>query len=531
MSEKHLHQTAIQAINKKQFDVAQRALIQILNNNHSFYDGYFLLGVIEAELGTYTKAVALMSKAAQMHPCAEYFAHLARCYALIGDSNKTHEAISQVQQFTLDNALTIDTIGVALSRIGDHDQAIEYFKRAIKLKPDASFYYNLGSSQTFAGLFDDARNSYELAIKLEPTFYQAHSSLSHLGGTDKEHNHIDRLQALLPKLTSVNSKLHIAHALARELGSVDEFGAAFSQLEIAKGEKAKSLNYQFSQDQLIFETLKTCFTEELIKEINRNNSKEQKTNTDLDFAPIFITGMPRSGTTLIERVLTNNNIVKSAGELQEFAIAIKRIAKTSSQYILDPATIKAAITSDLSEIGELYRQCVKNIVKGASRFVDKMPLNVLNAGFIIGAIPTAKIVCVIRNPMDTIWGNYKQLFSLTDSYYNYAFSQVDTAKYYCEFVRLAEFWQTAFPDQFKIVRYDDFVQQPEIIGKEFVEFCGLVYDSKMLEITNNKSAVATASSVQVRSKISTSSLGQWLKYRSFLQPAYNEVISQGIKLD
>lgn len=531
MSEEHLHQTAIQAINKKQFDVAQRALIQILNNNHNFYDGFFLLGVIEAELGTYTKAVALMTKAAQLHPCAEYLAHLAKCYAMIGDSNKTYETITQVQQYKLENALTLDTIGVALSRIGDHGQAIEYFKRALKVKEDASFYYNLGSSQTFAGLFDDARDSYEQAIKLAPTFYQAHSSLSHLGGTDKDHNHIDRLKSLLPKLANVNAKLHIAHALARELESVGEYGAAFTQLEFAKDKKAKTLNYQFTQDLAIFETLKTSFTPELIKAINQNNKDKLKLKTVLDFAPIFVTGMPRSGTTLVERVLTNNNTVKSAGELQEFAFAIKRVAKTASQYILDSATIKAAVASDLSEIGDLYRQSVKNIVKGTSRFVDKMPLNVLNAGFIIGAIPTAKIVCVIRNPMDTIWGNYKQLFSLTDSYYNYAFNQVNTAKYYGEFIRLAEFWQTAFPEQFKIVRYDDFVQQPEIIGKEFVEFCGLVYDSKMLEITNNKSAVATASSVQVRTEINTRSLGQWKKYKSFLLPAYNEVIAQGIKLD
>lgn len=523
-----LHQSAIKAIHQKRFDVAQRALIQLLNNNPKFADGYFLLGIIEAELGTYTKATALINKASKLQPTAEYFAHLAKCHAMIGDSVKTYEAVQNAQQYAISNALTLDTLGVALSRLGDHETAISYFKQALAIKPQASFYYNLGSSQTFAGDFDGARASYEKAIELEPLFYQAHSSLSHLGGINHERNHIDRLLTVLPKMQHVNSKLHIAHALAREYDAIGEYQKGFDLLEQTKAQKRQQLNYQFSQDKALFDALKAGFNAQTVAQIKQH----QQSSPDENAAqPIFVTGMPRSGTTLIERVITNHNEVASAGELQEFAIAIKKAAKTPSQHILDPETIEAALQQNLQSIGQDYLASLPHILDGAKRFVDKMPLNVLNAGFIIGALSRAKVICVIRNPMDTIWGNYKQLFSLSDTYYNYAFDQVDTAQYYCEFVRLAEYWQQAFPKQFKIVRYDDFVRQPEVIGKEFVEFCGLDFEPSLLDITQNTSAVATASSVQVRSAINTKSLGQWRNYASCLEEAKKVVISQGVVVD
>lgn len=529
--QQQLHKKAQDAINLRQFDVAQKALIQLLNGAPKFADGYFLLGIIEAELGSYTKAVALINKASVLQPSAEYFAHLAKCQAMIGDSNQTYSAIRQAQQFNIEDALTLDTIGVALSRLGDHHTAIEYFNMAIAQKSFAPFYYNLGSSQTFAGHFDEARASYEQAILLEPLFYQAHSSLSHLGGVDKCNNHIARLRTVMGKLTDVNAKLHIAHALSRELDAIGEYEAAFAELHQAKSVKSATLNYDFADDLALFKMLKQCFSDELVNKIKSANKQSLEALDADTFSPIFVTGMPRSGTTLVERVLTNHKHVKSAGELQEFAIAIKRVARTRSQYILDPETILSASKSDLSMIGRLYQEGVKNIVKDANQFVDKMPLNVLNAGFIIGALPTAKIICVIRNPMDTVWGNYKQLFSLTDSYYNYSFQQTHVAQYYCEFVKLAAFWQEKFPEQFKIVSYDEFVTAPDIISKEFVTFCGLEFDTKMLDITSNTSAVATASSVQVRTGINTKSLGQWKKYQAYLQPAIDELQRQRVVID
>lgn len=529
-SKQQLHHQAIQAINQKRYDIAQQALIRLLNRDPKFADGYFLLGIIEADLGTFTKATALINKASLLDPKAEYFAHLAKCHAMIGDSVKTYDAIRQAEQGSINDALTMDTLGVALSRLGDHDKAIDYFKQAIGQKSQASFYYNLGSSQTFAGDFAGARVSYEKAIELEPLFYQAHSSLSHLGGVSLEHNHVDRLEAVLPKMPNTNAKLHICHALARELDALGEYERGFTYLQRAKAEKRSQQPYNFAQDKAIFDSLYKGFNSSTVAKIKQANHAKINSGIGDDAVPIFVTGMPRSGTTLIERVLTNHDEVVSAGELQEMAIAIKQVSQTQSQYILDPQTIKGALEKPLDMIGQQYLRSLPYITEGATYFVDKMPLNVLNAGFIIGALPKAKVICVIRNPMDTIWGNFKQLFSLTDSYYNYAFSQVDTAKYYCEFVRLAEYWQAAFPEQFKVIYYDEFVQAPEKYGKDFVDFCGLEYNPAMLDITANRSAVATASSVQVRSAINTKSLGQWRRYQAWLAEAEKEVIAQGFKV-
>lgn len=505
-----LHKMAQQALNQRDFTQAQRALIAILNQDAQFYDAYFLLGVIEAELGTFSKATVLIEKAISLKPQAEYSAHLAKCYALMGETNKTYAAIKQAESFTIDQALTFDTLGVALSRIGDHEKAVGYFDKAISLKPMAAFYYNLGASRTFLGQFDLARVAYESAIELEPLFYQAHSSLSHLGGISEDNNHIDRLKQTLQQMPHPDGQLHLAHALARELETLKKPKEGFQYLSKAKERKRQKLNYQFSQDKAIFDALKQSF------QVAKSKSYQAEYS---DSEPVFVVGMPRSGTTLIERVLTNNNVVKSAGELQEFGLALKKLCQTKGQHILDVETVEASRTVDLAELGNHYIDSLASVVAKGQRFLDKMPLNVLYGGFIAESLPKAKIICVIRNPMDTVWGNYKQLFSLNDPYYNYAYDETTIALYYAEFVALAEFWQERYPEQFKIVSYDEFVTEPEIKGKEIIEFCGLEFEESMLDITKNTSAVATASSVQVRSGINTKSLGNWRKLAEELSAA------------
>lgn len=517
MSEiKQLHQFAQTALNQKQYPQAQQALIKLLNLQPDFYDAYFLLGIMEAEFGQFTKATALIEKAVTIYQSAEYYAHLAKCYAMLGDTIKTHEAVAKAEALDIRSALTFDTLGVALSRLNEHEKAIHYFQQAIDKKQTAAFYYNLGSSQTFLGRFDEARDSYEKAISIEPLFYQAHSSLSHLGGVSAEHNHVDRLKQVYIQMPHPDAKLHISHALARELESLGEYEQCYTYLEQAKAEKCRYIDYRFERDLALFEQLNSTFSDRDFAAATSNLDNSQA---------IFVTGMPRSGTTLVERVLTNSTGVKSAGELQDFGLTLKRLSKTQSRFILDHDTIVASKHIDYGELGESYIKCVEPLLEQGQRFVDKTPLNVLYAGHIIKALPKVKILCVIRNPMDTIWGNYKQMFSLNDPYYQYAFNQESVAQFYVQFVALAEFWQKLFPENFKIVKYDEFVTEPEKVGKEFVEFCQIPWSETLLDITSNKSAVATASSVQVRAAINTKSLGQWEHLESQLKPAW-EIVNQ-----
>ena len=514
-----LHKLALKALNHQQYNQAQQVLIQILRADKNHYDSYFLLGVIEAELGQFTKAVNLIEKALSIKTSAEYYAHLAKCYAMLGDTVKTHNAVSKAEEFTIKAALTLDTIGVALSRLGEHKLAINYFERAITKKQSAAFHYNLGTSQTFSGLFDKARHSLEQAIKIEPYFYQAHSSLSHLGGITRDFNHIERLKQVFEQVTHPDGKLHISHALARELEAVEEYSEAFKYLYRAKAEKQKVIKYDFNRDQGLFNEIQKLFSDSLFSNKMSGNDSAQA---------IFVTGMPRSGTTLVERVLTNAKKVKSVGELQDFGLSLKRLANTPSRFILDNETIQASTNIDYSTLGQNYLNCVKPLINEGQRFVDKMPLNVLYAGHIIKALPSAKVLCVIRNPMDTIWGNYKQMFSLNDPYYQYAFDQSDIAKYYVEFVKLAQFWQSLYPNNFKIVSYDSFVTSPLECGKDVVEFCNIAWSDSLLDITKNDSAVATASSVQVRSGINTKSLGQWKRFENELKPALKVIQAAGV---
>lgn len=519
MTEKELHRVAQQAINQGDFERAQHALIPLLNANPNMADGYFLLGIIEAELGSFTKATKLIEKACRLHACAEYFAHLAKCYAMLGNSTLTHKAIKSALDCPHEQALTLDTLGVALSRIGDHKNAIILFERAIALQKTPAFFYNLGSSQTFAAQFDAARRSYEAAIAMSPLFYQAHSSLSHLGGISPQDNHIARLLEVDKQLSHPDAKLHIAHALSREYEALGEYDKCFQVLASAKQAKRQKLSYTFSQDKQIFDAIRRL--DQALEAVSNNDESQAK--------PVFVVGMPRSGTTLMERVLTNHAETVAIGERQEFGLAVKAQSGTQTRHVLDIETLAAIASSDYAAIGHAYIENLQKVVDTTLCFVDKMPLNILYAGLICRSLPHAKIVCMLRNPMDTVWGNYKQLFSLNDPYYRYAFDQVSTAQYYAEFKSLALYWQERYPRQFFLQSYDDFVQHPAHFAPKIFDFCGLSFSPSLLDITQNESAVATASSVQVRSAINAKSLGQWRRVSKHLSAALDTFEQLGIE--
>lgn len=520
-----LHQYAQQALNQKQLAVAQQALIKLLNLDPSFCDGYFLLAIIEAELKQYDKAAGLIEKALTLESKAEYYAHLAKCYALLRKSKACAQAIANtidcLEQST--SALTLDTLAVALCHIGQHHKAITYFNQAVAKKPSAGCYYNLGSALTFCGQFEQAGDSYERAIELAPLFYQAHSSLTHLGLQGNGHARIDRLKQVYSQLSQADGKLHIAHALAKELEAIGQYQQGFDYLFSAKALKRKQINYHFSRDLALFEAVKTLFSDPDLAAIRQDG---------IDAQGIFVMAMPRSGTTLIERVLTNKTGVKSLGELPDFALLAKELSQVQSPLLLPKGVIAASRSLNYAELGQRYLDAISPLLEQPNqRFVDKTPLNIWYAAHIIKAMPKAKILCVIRNPMDTIWGNYKQMLSLSDVNYYYAFSRQDIAQYYLQFVALAEFWQKLYPDNFKIVKYDEFVQQPHRVGQLCAQFCQVDWSEQMLAIKDNDSAVATASSVQVRSAIHTQSLQQWKRYQGQLADAVKLIEQAGLGVE
>lgn len=512
------HQQALQLIRQRRFKEAHACLAQLLEHQPDHADSYFLLGVINLEYGQVHKSIRLMEKAVSLHAKDEYLAHLAKGYSLTGALEKAKSIAQALPAEHIQQALTLDTLGVALSRVGLHQLALSYFQRAVTLQANkASYFYNLGVSLKFIGDFPAAKTAFEQALQLEPDYYQAHYAYSDLSMTSDVSNRISQLQQVKSRLQAPDALLHIGHALAKEYEAINDYPSAMAELNQAKRIKSQALAYQVEEDLPLF----AAAMQNASKPVHRSAGHPSK-------EPIFILGMPRSGTTLVERILSSHTAVLSAGELQDFGLAVKELTATTGSKVLDIDTLAAASDLDFQVLGQAYLDRSRVITGSKERFIDKLPFNFFYIDLIRRALPNAKIICMMRHPVDTCLGNYRALFSLASPYYRYAFQLKHTAGFYAAFHQLALFWQQQNLANFRLQSYEDLVQNPKQQITELLGFCDLGWQEACLHSEQNQAPVSTASKVQVREPLNTKSVGRWQKYQPMLEPLLQQLRAEGI---
>jgi tetratricopeptide (TPR) repeat protein len=515
---KVLHQQAQKALNQGLYQQAHQHLILILQQDKYFADAYFLLAMIASVHHNLAKAIELIKQANALAPNnPEYLSQLAKHYALDNNHVEALHFAELAAKLTAQSSLTLDTLGVTYSQMGLHEKAVHFFKKSVAINDkNPNYFFNLGASLKFIGDFDGARKAYEKAILMAPKYYKAHSALTGLGGISKDNNHISLLEELFKQTQHADDRLHIGHALAREYESLEDFDKAFHYLEMAKKFKLKHLKYSIDEDKALFNSLASHFKDCKHSLIQGFNTEEA----------IFVVGMPRSGTTLVERIISQHTDVTSAGELQHFGLLVKKMAKTPSNRVIDAETVAATKAINFKELGKSYIDSTRAITGKTAKFVDKMPLNVLYVGFILQALPKAKIICLDRNPLDTIVSNFRQLFSVNQSYYNYAYDLQTTTEFYLLFKQLAELWLALFPDNFYLINYEKLVNDPINEAKQLIEFCDLSWQEQCVDIHQNSAPVATASALQVRSPINNRSVGNWKKYDAYLDGVKKKLTTQ-----
>ncbi|MFT6691842.1 MAG: Tfp pilus assembly protein PilF [Colwellia sp.] len=505
---KILHQQAQQALNQGLYQQAHQKIIAILQQDKFFADAYFLLAMIASAHHNFLKAIELIKQANKLAPNnAEYLSQLAKHYALENNHVQAVYFAELTAQIASKSSLTLDTLGVAYSKIGLHEKAVIFFQQAVVINDkNPNYFFNLGAALKFIGDFDGAKKAYEKTIAIAPNYYKAHAALTGLGGISATSNHIPLLEQLFSQTQHADDRLYIGHALAREYESLKDFDKAFFYLDMAKKCKLKQFNYHLDEDKALFSSLESHFK-------NLDSPKVQGFETD---EPIFVVGMPRSGTTLVERIISQHSEVTSAGELQHFGLLLKKMAKTTSKRVIDAETITATKNINFAKLGEDYIESTRAITGKTAKFVDKMPLNVLYVGFILKALPKAKIVCLDRNPLDTIISNFRQLFAVNQSYYNYSYDLESTTEFYLLFKQLTTLWLALFPENFYFINYEKLVNDPVNEAKQLIEFCDLSWQEQCVDIDQNSAPVATASAMQVRSPINNSSVANWKKYDAYL---------------
>jgi tetratricopeptide (TPR) repeat protein len=505
------HKQAVTALNRRDYRLAHSLCLKLLAAQPEHADALFLLGAIAAEHGNFGKALELIDRALAIGPeRADYHAQRGRCLLPLQRPRDAFEAAQRALALAPSDALTLDTIGVVMTRTGAHAEALAPFRRAVERDPHkAPYHYNLGASLQFVGELATAEAEYRRALAVDPQFHRAWASLSQVARAPFSAAELTTLERMLadPSI-EIEAELHVCHALAKQRENEGQYSAAFRYLERGKRRKVAALRYDFADDRALFAAAEQLPAALANRNVGGNTSTE----------PIFIVGMPRTGTTLVERILSSHPAVFSAGELTDFALAVKLAAGTSSNLVLDAATLTASAGCDLEAIGSAYLDGTRPRTGHTQRFIDKMPLNFFYAPLIRRALPNAKIICVRRNPLDTCLSNYRQLFATTFSYYNYAYDLLDTGRYYAAFRVLTDHWRETIPANYLEVRYEDVVDDTERQARRLVEFCELPWDAKCLAFQDNTAPVATASSAQVRQPIYRTGIERWRHYERELAP-------------
>lgn len=483
-------------------------------------EGLFLGGLADAMLGRVSAGVAAMDAAVARHPTAEYQAQRARLLTMLRRDGEARDAALAAEALGPQDALTFDTIGCVHARLGDHEAALRAFEPAVARDPrNIEFRYNLALALGFLSRTVEAAAQYEAMLQRDPANGRAHLALAGLAKASPAANHVDRMTTVLIGGVGVDDGLRIRYALAKEHEDLGQAAPAFAYLDAANRAHKARIGYDFAGDAAIFDAIEAGF--------RRPDFFSGPGHDGAD--PIFITGMPRTGTTLVDRILSSHPDVHSAGELQAMPLAIKQLAGTRSRVVTDPETIAASGGLSPAAVGAAYiARADEHRLRADGRFIDKLPANFLHIGHIARALPRASIVCLRRHPMDTVWSNYKNLFASTSIYYAYSHDLLDTARYYARFDRLMAFWDALLPGRILQLQYEELVADQEAQSRRLFAHCGLDWAPAALDFHTNDAAVATPSAAQVRRPIYTDSVARWRAHEAALQPVKAFFEGEGI---
>lgn len=519
--EQQLLKTAHSALATRDMNRAIAAC-RTLNTEHpEFVNGWRLAAEIHVTLDKHEAAIIALDKVLQREP-ADVTAALRRinCLLALGRNGEAIDALRKIAAETNSTADVHDQLGRMLASVQLHDQALQHYEKASALDPgNASLLYNVATAQRFLGDMAAAEATLDEALAIDPYDFEAQAMRSSLRKQTARSNHVETLRGLLDdNRLAERGRPNICYALAKEYDDLDDVKRSFAYLDRGARLRRESMDYRVATDLDIMDAIRATFDADFFSDQHYGDDSQE---------PIFIVGMPRTGTTLVERILGSHTEIHAAGELDNFGREIMRQVGEAGdpRSLLRAQVVARSADVNFARLGRDYIASTRPETGHTRHFIDKLPFNYLYAGLIHLALPNAKIINLVRHPMATCYAVFKQFFR---DAYPFSYDLDDLAQYYIAYRKLMAHWHDVLPGVIHTVAYEDVVDDVEREARRLVEYCGLEWEPHIVEFYRNPEASTTASAAQVRQPVYRSSVERWRDYRDHLAPLEERLVRAGI---
>ena len=496
---RHLHASRY----RKAEDAFKKVLIEDENN----IDALRFMGILAFKSGNHDIAEAMLTKALKLDPTYSLvWANLAQVFSVTGQLDKAKKSFKNILNMEPKNGLIWAEYGTVLTKLANYEEGRNAYLKALEFKPDSPrVHLSLGHVYKTMGEIDNSIDSYKNTILQNNLSGEAYWSLANLKTYSFSENEIIGMQKTLKGDMSdiERSQMHFALGKAYEVNK--DFDKSFKNYY--EGNKLKKSLIKYSSDDT------TEKTKRILNFFNQENIQKLAKSSTEDRDPIFVLGMPRSGSTLVDQIISSHskvdgtqelpNIIKIAGELN---------TNNKNNY---PDVLKELDEYKLSNLGKNYIQETAWARDSAPFFIDKMPNNFIHIGLIKTILPNAKIIDTRRDPMDTCFSCYKQFFARGQLF---TYSLEDLGNYYTDYIRAMNHWHNIYGKDIYTVHYDNVINKTEETIRELIDYCELPFEKECLEFYNSSRPVKTPSAEQVRQPIYKSGLNYWKNYEKHLLP-------------
>jgi tetratricopeptide (TPR) repeat protein len=504
---------AANALHENRIPEAEALLRELLKKSPTDVAAIRMLAEVAARLGRHEDAENLLARCLELSPSF----HAARQnYALVlHRANKPGEALAEIEKLLWvepENPGYRNLKAVVLCRVGDYPPAIELYAGILKEYPDqANIWLSYGHALKTAGSSDEAIAAYRRCIALDPSFGDAWWSLANLktfrfGGDDVE---AMRLQLQRSELTSEHRQ-HLDFAMGKALEDAGDYAQSFAHYQQGNTLRRGTQPYDADDNSQRTQRMKRLYTGEFFHERVHFGAPDRD--------PIFIVGLPRSGSTLIEQILSSHSAVEGTMELPEIISMTRRLRQQAgpSKPVPYYDGLAALGADDVRALGEHYIEHTRIQRKtDAPFFIDKMPNNFAHIGLIHLMLPNARIIDARRHPLACCLSGYKQCFARGQ---NFSYDLADIGRYYHDYVELMAHFDAVLPGRVHRVNYEAMVDDTDAEVRRLLAYCGLPFEAQCLRFFENTRAVRTASSEQVRMPIYREGVDHWQHFEPWLEP-------------